>query len=302
MVFPQLSTQLLLERLTIPGGRLNMVLDTDTYNEIDDQFALAYALRSEDRLNVEAVYAAPFFNDRSTSPADGMERSYEEIYRVLEKLDYTAKEDFVLKGSQSYLKDSETPCDSPAARDLVKRAMASEEPLYVAAVGAITNIASAILMEPRIIEKIVVLWLGGNALSWPTAKEFNLMQDVAAVRVVLDSGVPFILFPCKNVVSHLITLPVELERFLEGKSAAGDYLTQITRDYCREHKLNSKVIWDIAPVAYLINPDWISTHVVHSPILTDQLTWSTDQGRHFIKTAYHLNRDRIFNDLFARLA
>ncbi|MBE0698068.1 MAG: nucleoside hydrolase, partial [Anaerolineaceae bacterium] len=40
-----------------------MVLDTDTYNEIDDQFAVVYALLSPEQLQVEALYAAPFTND-----------------------------------------------------------------------------------------------------------------------------------------------------------------------------------------------------------------------------------------------
>ncbi|MFC1725309.1 hypothetical protein ACFL4T_06755 [candidate division KSB1 bacterium] len=43
-----------------PAGRVRMVLDTDTYNEIDDQFAVVYSLISPERLNVEAIYAAPF--------------------------------------------------------------------------------------------------------------------------------------------------------------------------------------------------------------------------------------------------
>ncbi len=38
--------------------------------------------------------------------------------------------------------------------------------LYVATIGAITNVASAILMEPEIITRIVVVWLGGHALHW----------------------------------------------------------------------------------------------------------------------------------------
>ena len=52
-----------------------MVLDTDTYNEIDDQFALVYALLCPEKLNVEAVYAALFTNDRSTGPGDGWRRA-----------------------------------------------------------------------------------------------------------------------------------------------------------------------------------------------------------------------------------
>ena len=50
------------------------MLDTDTFNEIDDQFALAYLLAASEKLNVKALYAAPFFhNGNSESPADGIE-------------------------------------------------------------------------------------------------------------------------------------------------------------------------------------------------------------------------------------
>ena len=41
-----MSDEEMLRKLTIPEGRLDMVLDTDTYNEVDDQFALAYSLLS----------------------------------------------------------------------------------------------------------------------------------------------------------------------------------------------------------------------------------------------------------------
>ena len=73
----------LLERLKRPKGRVDVVLDTDTYNEIDDQYALAYLLQSGDKLNVKAIYAAPFDNHKSKGPADGMEKSYNEIKNIL---------------------------------------------------------------------------------------------------------------------------------------------------------------------------------------------------------------------------
>ena len=59
-----------LKRLAPRSGPLHMVLDTDTYNEVDDQFALAYALLSPEKLHVDAIYAAPFHNNRSTGPAE----------------------------------------------------------------------------------------------------------------------------------------------------------------------------------------------------------------------------------------
>src|SRR5512142_601964 len=100
--FPTLSPELRQRRLSYPTGNVRMVLDTDTYNEIDDQFALVYSLLSPGRLHVEAIYAAPFTNDRSTGPGDGMEKSYEEILRLLERLD-RGHEGFVYRGSTGYL-------------------------------------------------------------------------------------------------------------------------------------------------------------------------------------------------------
>ena len=66
-------------RLEPVEGRVDAVLDTDAYNEIDDQFALSYMLAYPERINLLAVTAAPFFNERSSSPEDGMLKSYEEI-------------------------------------------------------------------------------------------------------------------------------------------------------------------------------------------------------------------------------
>jgi purine nucleosidase len=179
----------IIERITQrPSGKLDMVLDTDTYNEIDDQFAVCYALCAEDKLNVKAIYAAPFFNSMSTGPKDGMEKSYEEILKLLNSMG-RSHENFVFKGSDRYLENRNTPCDNPAVRDLIEKALAQPEdrPLYVATIGAITNIASAILIEPRIIEKIVVVWLGGHTHSYPHTKEFNMYQDKTAANVVFDS-------------------------------------------------------------------------------------------------------------------
>ena len=81
--------------------------------------------------------------------------------------------------------------------------MSSEETLYVAAIGAPTNIASALLMEPELVKKIVVIWLGGQPLYFPHGIEFNLMQDIEASRVLFNSGVPLVLIPCMNVASLL---------------------------------------------------------------------------------------------------
>ena len=57
----------LLARLSRPTGPVDVVLDTDTYNEIDDQFAVSYLICSAEKLHLQAIYAAPFFNEKSTT-------------------------------------------------------------------------------------------------------------------------------------------------------------------------------------------------------------------------------------------
>jgi inosine-uridine nucleoside N-ribohydrolase len=279
-----------------------MVLDTDTYNEIDDQFALAYAHLSSERLELEAVYAAPFHNERSSGPEDGMLKSYDEIHRVLDRLG-SHGEFAVLQGSRRWLSDVPEPLSSPAVEDLIARAREERtDPLYVVSIGAITNIATALLLAPDIRERIVVVWLGGNALYWPTAREFNLRQDPRASRYIFDSGVPLIHVPCLGVTDHLLTTQAELERFVKGRSPIGDYLFTLFSATKSDHYAYSRVIWDIAPVAWLINPAWVPADVVHSPVLTTELTYSVDTSRHLMRHARSVNRDAIFGDLFRKLA
>ena len=302
MNFPIIPETLRLERLQPSTNKVRMVLDTDTYNEIDDQFAVVYALLSPERVQVEALYAAPFANQRAASPAEGMEKSYEELLRLLDRLDISPG-GFVFRGSTGYMTDYEHPHHSEAALDLVERAMSSRDtPLYVVAIGAITNVASAILIEPQIIERIVVLWLGGHAHYWPHNVEFNLKQDPQSARLVFDCGVPLIHFPCMGVTTHLVTTLSEIEQYVKGRGAIGDYLAEIYKDYRADQFAWSKVIWDMVTIAYLIDDEWVPTDIVHSPILTERLTWSFDNARHFIRCANYVRRDPIFGDLFTKLA
>ena len=110
----KVSEKTRLDLLTPPTGKVRMVLDTDTYNELDDQFAVVQALLSPQQLEVEAIYAAPFYNSRSSGPGDGMEKSYEEILRLLQRLE-VAPEGLVHRGSTGYLEGADQPRQSEAA-------------------------------------------------------------------------------------------------------------------------------------------------------------------------------------------
>lgn len=291
----------IVKRIKIPEGRINMVLDTDTYNEIDDQFALTYILKSPEKLNLQAIYAAPFHNERSSGPRDGMEKSYGEILNILEITKEDRFKPLVFKGSTGFLEDGKQYQPSPACDDLIYRAKNSDGLLYVVAIGAITNVASAIIKDPSIIEKIVVIWLGGHAHYWPNTAEFNMRQDYHASKLIFDCGVPLIQIPCLNVASHLSVTLWELEKHIGKKNSIGEYLTHIVRQCKENHFAYSRVIWDIAPVALLINPQWVLSHIVHSPLLNPDFTYGADLNRHFIRVAYHVNRDKVFEDFFKKV-
>lgn len=65
-----------LKNLQVPTTPVDVVMDTDAFNEVDDRFAIAYLLRSKDKLNTKAIYAAPYLHDRVDTPEQGMENSY----------------------------------------------------------------------------------------------------------------------------------------------------------------------------------------------------------------------------------
>ena len=58
--FPKLSNEKILLNLSNPFGKNKLILDTDTANEIDDQFALAWTLLSGDKINLLGVTAEPY--------------------------------------------------------------------------------------------------------------------------------------------------------------------------------------------------------------------------------------------------
>lgn len=339
------------EALKYPTGKVQVVIDTDAYNEVDDQFAIAWALKSTERMDVQAVYAAPFcskaiqkiipvpdeviqtFAHYAGTPAEGMEKSYREILNLFGLMGENP-EGRVFRGSEQYLGEDEQPVKSDAACDLVKRAMnmPAGERLYVLAIGAITNVASAILMEPKIMDRIVVVWLGGQPLHFKSAVEFNLMQDVAASKLMFDCGVPLVLIPCMTVASHLTLTKPELDTCLIGKSRIGTYLGKIVYEMFSDAAIPtsdrtlklylggmddlpmevtnlftvksiawSRIVWDISTVGHLINPNWCATTLVPSPVLNDDMSWGAAPGRHPIRVCHYVSRDQIFGDLFAKL-
>lgn len=299
-----------LKNLNRPTGKVDVVLDTDTYNEIDDQFAISYMLKCSDMLNVKGICAAPFYNDRSESPKDGMLRSYNEILKLLKLSKMEEYIEKVHKGSETYLPDEKTPIESDAADYIAELAnrYSPENPLYIVAIGAITNVASAIIKNPNIKENAVVVWLGGHALHvGKPASEFNMVQDIAAARVVMGSGVPFVQLPCAGVVDSFTTSRYELEHWLKGKNELCDYLLENTVGEAESYAAGkpwTRVIWDVTAVAWLTDREgrFMKERIIRCPIPEYDLFYAENINAHFIKYVYKINRDALFEDLFKKLA
>ena len=308
-----MNNEMLLRALTPPEGIVDAVIDTDTFNEIDDQFALAYMIRSSEKINLKAIYAAPFFNQHSTSPADGMEKSYNEIHNILTLMNENELKRIVFRGSDKYLPDEKTAVVSDAANHLVELAMqyTPDSPLYVVAIGAITNVASALLIKPEIAERIVLVWLGGHSFDWPDTKEFNMYQDVAGARVIFNSGAPVVLLPCMGVVSAFTVSGDDMRARLYGKNELCSYLTTHSEEevssYVKAGNAWSRVIWDVTAVAWLTGAAggknrFMRYRLVPAPICEYDFTYSFDNTRQQIVYAYHINRDALLNDLIEKLS
>ena len=303
MTLPPIDHATTVRLLEPPDGACSIIIDTDTWNEIDDQFAIIHALMSPE-LNIETIQAAGFHAAvRNTKDFEhGMELSYEEIRRVLE-LSPVRYEGPVLHGSrQTMTENGGKPLRSEAADNIVSRAMQERDgTLYVLALGALTNVASAILLEPRIRQRICVIALGGwphHAADFP---DFNFIQDLTAAQTVFDSGVALVQVTGFGVSELLITTRWEMMQHVRGRGEIGEYLFQLYEDFVDEYPGHGKPIWDIAPVAWLLNSGWFKTHVEAAPFLNDDLRYIRQATRHPMRIVDWLDRSAIFSDFFQKL-
>ncbi len=279
--------------------KINVILDTDTYNECDDQFALAYMIKSQDIFNIEAITVAPFSHkERNETVISGQEKSYNEILKICNWLNFDTKNK-VFKGAEDYICNGYEE-DNDAVNKIIEEALRNKK-TYIMAIGAITNVALAIKKEPKIIGKIEVIWLGGNELGYKDNLEYNFKQDIEAVKIVFNSKVNLTVLPCKNVVSKLKIDINILEECLSNKSVLCNYL--IDRFYNDGYHgiQKERVIWDISAIAYMINQNWFILKEISCPNINNDTSYNLTDDCHKVKFVTDINRDEIYKDLFKKL-
>ncbi|MEP1124640.1 MAG: nucleoside hydrolase [Ilumatobacter sp.] len=324
-----------------PTGRLRVVIDTDAANEIDDQFAIAWALLAPDLLEVVGIHAAPFCHGHyfrrlteaarsrggertpmedlaslftaeqhrdmieRNPPAMGEQRSRHEIHRVLAAMDLDDPPP-VVAGSGRFMESPDDLVESDAAHRLVELAADASpiDPLYVVVIGAPTNVAASLLVDPTIAERIVVIFVAGYPSGTPHVDEsFNLVQDRHATNVVLAHATHLLYQPGYQVAEVLGYSLADSERWLRGHGRLGDFLHElyvanpIDRNVARPGR--AWVMWDILPVAWLLDPAWSPTFETPRAQITPHHTWEAAPGT--MTEAYRARRNDIFGDFVTRL-
>ena len=280
-------------------NKINVILDTDTYNECDDQFALAYMLKNQDIFNIKAITVAPYSHKKySVSVKEGQENSYNEILKICKWLDFDTTNK-VFKGAEDYICNGYNGNND--AVDKIIEIASKNDKTYIMAIGAITNVALAIKKEPKIIEKIEVIWLGGNELNYKDNLEYNFKQDIDAVKIVFESRVKLTVLPCRDVISKLMIDINTLKDNLENKSILCNYL--IDRFYNDGYHgiQERRVIWDISVIAYMINKNWFTSEEISCPNIKDDTSYELTSDRHKITMINDIDVDQVYRDLFKKL-
>ena len=237
----------------------NYILDTDTANEVDDQFAIAYAMLAKE-INLLAINAAPFVNDSAPTPDVGAELSYLEMVKVRDMVDPEGKMNIpCYRGSGSYMTSINKPVISEAAENIVRIVKETDGIVYIGVIGCFTNVASALLLDPSIKDKAVILLIGANSFDYEKGdcNEFNLAQDRLAARVIFECGVPVVVLPAMGGTERLYTTGTEVTFYLKDKAGQiGNYLISLFEReegglYNKDGSCNckSRIIWDLAAIA-----------------------------------------------------
>jgi len=160
------------------------------------------------------------------------------------------------------------PRDSPAAQEIIRTVyeLAQGEKLDILTLGALTNIASAIIIDPSIIPKIRVYSLGARYFldkkAW-SKNEFNIRNDLNAFDYLMDlEELDFTVMPVEEA------LPLQFDREETYENLNDELpLEKMLADRWREQNPQSqtRVMWDLALVQAYLRPDLSEVLTVNAP-------------------------------------
>lgn len=295
---------------TVPGNKkVRVIVHTDCKNEADDQFAVAHHLMTP-RFDVKGLVAGHFWkNPQGYGELGTAKASYDEILKVMELMGLMDQYPVKL-GAPRALEDEHTPIDSEGAQLIIEEAMRDDDrPLYIACQGAVTDVASALLMKPEIAERMTVIWIGGG--DYPNGGfEFNLMMDINAVNVIFSSKVPVWQVPMSLYKDMAVSL-AELQLKVRPCGEIGKYLFEQMVDFNHfaakyEMAWPHGEIWglgDQGTIAVLMEElEKVSYDLISAPRIAPDMTYIHGQDNREIRVYNYLDARLTLEDFFAKLA
>ncbi len=272
-----------------------LLIDTDAGTEIDDLYAIALALRSPDRFVIEGIVATHFAQNAGRQ---SIEASYQTVQTLLE-LDGAAGQFPVARGGDP-MRYIDEPSDSAGAQLIIERALAdADQPLWVVGLGAATNLAAAIMLEPRIASNVRYVYHARSALTWPERSvQYNVAGDVHAARVLLSSDVPLAWFDTGQQLT--CSMSVTEERLLPLGGLAG-YLHEF-RHRKPYYQREDKGFFDLADIAWMIDPSVCTNEVVDAPKMDYVMQFQHRQGHGQMLRVHQCQAEPIWDMFFQRMA
>lgn len=294
---------------TVPENKkVRVIVHTDCKNEADDQYAVAHHLMTP-RFDVKGLVAGHFWkNPQQYGELGTAQASYDEIIKVMDLMGL--KDQYPVKlGAPRGLENEKTPIDSEGARLIIEEAMKDDKrPLYIACQGAVTDVASALLMKPEIADRMTVIWIGGG--DYPKGGfEFNLMMDIHAVNVIFSSKVPVWQVPMSLYKVMAVSL-AELQLKVRPCGEIGKYLFEQMVDFNHvaakyEMAWPHGEIWglgDQGTIAVLMEElEKVSYDLVPAPRIAEDMTYIHGQNNREIRVYNYLDARLTLEDFFAKL-
>ena len=284
--------------------QIRVVISSDVKNEADDQYAIVHQLLTP-MFDVRGVIAA-HFESKAPGTETTMEQSYQELLKLMDAI---GMDDVpALRGCPAPLKDERDTPASEGVDFLIQEALRDDpRPLYVTCQGALTDVAAALNRRPEIAEKLTVVWIGG--MPYPNGgPEFNLMQDVAAGRVLMASQAAVWQLPV-NVYGTMEVSLAELAARVRPCGAVGQYLYEEMEAYNLSSEeapgLRNGENWclgDSPVVGALLGCGWRGNfHSETAPLIADDMRYLPNPGGKEIRVYDYVDVRFIFEDMYAKL-
>ena len=283
-----------------PEKRARVIVSTDAKNEADDQFAIVHALLTPS-FDLHGIVPAHFGTRRTEA---SLRESHDEVDLLLDLMGWRGRVR-VADGAPHALSDEASPVPSAGASLIVEEALRDDpRPLHVACYGPLTDVASALLMEPRIAERAVrVVWIGGGP--WPTGgPEFNLSNDIAAANVIMRSPLEVWQIP-STVYRRMVVGYAELLEKVAPHGELGRYLVEQVMTFNAHHETRSmefRSLGDSPAVGLIMDPENGRWEWRPAPEFDAEMGYR-HVGRHRPIRVYETADARfILEDFFAKLA